>query len=65
MTNEVEMLYREAFFAKELLRVNEISYDEAKKRIMPYINKYNEVSKEKAKKFKVRPLILSFSSFIR
>jgi len=65
MTSDVEKLYVNANDAKALLRVNAISYDEAKRRIMPYIDKWNMVSKEKSKKFHVRPRKITFSSFIR
>jgi len=65
MTNEIEKLYIDANDAKALLRVNAISYDEAKRRIMPYIDMWNKVSIEKARKFHVSPRKITFASFIR
>jgi hypothetical protein len=65
MTDEVENLYIEANTAKELLKVNAITYEEAKRRVMPYLNKLNQVGKEKAKKFGLKARTVSFPSFIR
>jgi hypothetical protein len=65
MTLEIEKLFTNASDAKALLRVNAISYEEAKRRIMPYIDMWNKISMEKARKFHVSPKKISFASFIR
>ena len=65
MTDLVKKLYEDAFTAKDLLKVNKISYDKAKELCMPYIDAWNKLAKEKAKKFKISPKKITFSSFIR
>ena len=62
---DIEELRKEAFLAKDLLRHNVISYDEAKVRITPWLNAFNAVAKEKAKKYGVKAYKVSFASFIR
>ena len=43
----------------------EIDYAEAKKQANPLINKFNAVSREKAKKYNLRPKTISFAGFMR
>ena len=65
MNKEIEKMKRVAESAKALYHRNVISREEAKKDIEPYINAFNEKSKEIAKKFKQRPMKISFSKFVR
>jgi polyhydroxyalkanoate synthesis regulator phasin len=43
----------------------EISREEAKEYIMPYINACNEKSKEIAKKYGMKPKTISFGQYMR
>ena len=55
----------QAELAKMQLQYGAITYDEAKKMAKPYVDAFNEKSKEIAKKYKVRPKTISVSSFLR
>lgn len=50
---------------RALYRLNEVSRDEAKKFIMPYIEAFNQKSTEIAKKYGMRPKTITFAKFIR
>jgi len=61
----IEEMKENAFKAKELVQRGLITYDEAKTRIIPWLNAFNKVAKEKAKKFGIKAYSVTFSSFIR
>ncbi len=61
----LEEMKTKAFFNRELYRLGKISREEAKNNIMPYINKVNEIAKEKSLKYKVKFVKVNFSSFVR
>lgn len=65
MTIEVKELKGIAEEYRALYRLNKISREEAKQQIMPYINHFNERSKEIAKKYKMKPKTITFAKFIR
>lgn len=48
-----------------LYNSGQISREEAKEMIMPYVDAFNEVSIEKAKKFGMKPKKISFGQYIR
>lgn len=50
---------------KYLYKTGQISRDDAKLKIMPYIVKFNEKSIEIAKKYGMKPKKISFVTFIR
>ena len=58
-------LYEEALAIKKLYNVGIISREEAKNRIKPYANWFNEKSVEIAKKYNQKPQLFSFVSFMR
>lgn len=65
MTNEIKNLRDQAYYYKGLLLVGEIDINTAKDYIYPYIEEYNKKAIELAKKYKVSPKKLTFTSFIR
>lgn len=65
MTEETKALKAQAFEAKNKFMVGELSRDEAKKFVEPYLEAVNARSKELAKKFNMRPKLVSFSGFMR
>lgn len=58
-------LYNMAQEVKYLYRTNQITRKEAELRLIPYKNYFNELSKEKAKKYNQKPYKFSFESFMR
>lgn len=50
---------------KALYRMKEVSREEAKEKIMPYIETFNNKSTEIAKKYGMKPKTISFAKFIR
>ena len=57
----LDQMKEKSFHAKELVQRGLISYDEAKTRIMPWLNEFNKVAKEKAKKYGLKAYSVSFS----
>jgi hypothetical protein len=62
MKDELLMLAEEA---KVLYRANLITREEAKARIKPYADYYNETAARIAKKYNRKPQKFSFSAFMR
>ena len=65
MNEEVKELKGRAELAKVKLLYGEISYEEARLMVKPYVDLFNEKSKEIAKKYNVRPKMTSVSNFLR
>lgn len=65
VSDEVKQLFIKATTAKAKFKLGYITRTEAKMMIDPYIKKFNEVSKEKASKYNVKPKLISFSNFVR
>lgn len=65
MNVEVQNLKKNAEEFKALYRIKEVSRDQAKENIMPYIDAFNSKSKEIAKKYGMKPQTISFAKFIR
>ena len=62
---EIEKEKRLAEENRALYRLGEVSRDEAKKYIMPYIDAFNQKSTEIAKNYKMSPQKISFAKFCR
>lgn len=60
-----DKLKEEAFYYRDLLRAGAVSYDIAKEKIMPWLNYFNKVAKEKAKQHNLKSFKLTFASFVR
>lgn len=60
-----ESIRETAFMARAQLWQGRITYEEAKEKIQPFIDCFNAISTEKAKKYHLRARRISFSSFIR
>lgn len=58
-------LYEQALETKMLYRSGKISREEAKERIKPYVDFYNNKVVEIAKKYNKKPVKFSFASFMR
>lgn len=65
MTEETKALKEQAFEAKKNFMIGMLNRDEAKKLIDPYLAAVNKRSKELAKKFNMRPKLVSFTGFMR
>lgn len=65
MTEEVLEMKIKAEHASYLYNIGAIDREEAKKEIMPYLNKVNEKALELAKKYHQKPKKVTFSTFIR
>jgi len=65
MTEETKNLKLTANEAKFNYMTGKISRDEAIKLIKPYLQAVNEKSKEMAKKFGLRPKMVSVNGFMR
>lgn len=65
MNEEIKQLKQEAEVARAEYRTGCITRDEAKDRIMPYINAVNERSKKLAKKYNQKYKAVSLSVFLR
>ncbi len=61
----MEELKENAERGRILYNSGEISREEAKELIMPYIDAYNEKTTEIAKKYNMKPKKISFGQFIR
>jgi len=61
----MEELKERAEQSRVLYNRGEITRDEAKEYIMPYINTFNERSKEIAKKYSMKPKTISFGQYVR
>lgn len=65
MKAEVKELRDTAEKGKMLYRASQISIEEAKQMVMPYLNAVNKRAKELAKKYNQRPRSVNFYSFVR
>ncbi|MEK5205211.1 hypothetical protein NST55_28625 [Bacillus sp. FSL R10-2789] len=65
MEPKMKALSIQAEKARTLYHLKQISRDEAKKEIMPFIEMFNEKSKQIAKKFNQSPKLTTFSNFTR
>lgn len=65
MTDEVLEMKLRAEHASYLYNIGAITREEAKKEIMPYLNKVNEKAIEIAKKYNQRPKKVTFNTFVR
>lgn len=65
MNEEIKQLKQMAEIARAEYRTNHITREEAKERIMPYIDAVNERAKELAKKYNQKPKMASFNTFVR
>lgn len=65
MTEEVKRLMTVADQAKISYYQGYISYEEAKVKIMPYIKAVNKKSKEIAKKYNMKPRLVSMGDYMR
>ena len=54
-----------AEYSRELYRAGQITREEAKEKIMPYLDHCNERAKELAKKFNQKPKKMDFISYVR
>lgn len=61
----LEQIKEQAFIARDSYKAGFISREEAKRLIMPYINAFNDKSKEIAKKYNMKPKTISFIGFCR
>lgn len=62
---ELQQLKDDAFLARNLYKGGAIDREEARTRIMPYINAYNVKVVEIAKKYNQKPKKISFITFLR
>lgn len=58
-------LYYEALNIRDLYRRGEIDHKEAKLRIKKFEKMFNELSKEKADKYGMKPKLFNFNAFMR
>lgn len=65
MTNETRILYSKSLEARSKYRMGVIRREKAQEIIDPYIQAYNEKTKEISKKYNQRPKFISFSIFVR
>ena len=65
MEKTLDEIKDEAFLARALYKGNQITREQARERIMPYINMYNEKVVEIAKKYNQKPKKISFITFLR
>lgn len=65
MREEVKQLKGMAEKARTMLKIGEISYEEAKKLADPYIKAVNAKSVEIAKKYNQKPRKVTVSAFLR
>lgn len=62
---EAQQLKNIADEGKYLYKIGKITREEAKEKIMPYIQAFNEKSISIAKKYGMKPKKISFTSYIR
>ena len=60
-----KVFHMEAEKAKALYKTGCINRQEAEEHIIPYIEMFNERSKEIARKYNMKPRLISFSTFVR
>lgn len=60
-----EELKNIAFEAKQMYKAGLISRREAQEKIRPYIEYFNEFSKATARKYGLKPKLISFAGFVR
>lgn len=60
-----EELKRVAFEARQMYKAGLINRSEARDKIKPYIDYFNEFSKTAARKYGLKPKLISFSGFVR
>jgi len=65
MSDEMRLLKQNAEIAKRLYAVNLMTRDEAKEKIMPYINEVNKRGAELAKEYNQKPRLVNFSGYCR
>lgn len=65
MTVSTSELKHKAYVAKLMYQTGRISRAEAKAEIQPYIDLFNEKSKEIAKKYNQKAKTISFISYVR
>ncbi|WP_311080944.1 hypothetical protein [Paenibacillus polymyxa] len=65
MNPEIAALKERAESYKILYKTNQVSRDEALSNIQPYIDKVNAKATELAKKFNVRPKLVTVTGFLR
>jgi hypothetical protein len=70
MNKEIEKLKKQAFYYRDLLKLNAVNYNTAKEKIMPWINEFNKIAKEKSKRYNIKSYNIksyniSFTSFVR
>lgn len=65
MTTETKELKMQADEYKALYKMGKITRNEAAEYIMPYINAFNEKSKEIAKKYNMKPKTINFAGYLR
>lgn len=65
MNSEARELLVKAQKAKALYSIGKLNRSQARAEIDPYIQAFNNKSKEIAKKYNQRPKLMSFSQFVR
>lgn len=65
MTVATSDLKQKALIAKLMYQTNRITREEARTEIQPFIDLFNEKSKEIAKKYNQKPKTISFISYVR
>jgi hypothetical protein len=60
-----EEIKARAFEARDSYKAGFITRKEAQEMIIPYIKAFNEKSKEIAKKYNMKPKMISFAGFVR
>lgn len=63
--DEMEELKRKAEEGRILYNRGEISREEAKEYIMPYINYFNDKAKDIAKRYGMKPKTIDFGQYMR
>lgn len=61
----IEKIKEQAFLARDSYKAGFIDRKEAKKLIAPYIDMFNDKSREIAKKYNMKPKTISFAGFVR
>lgn len=65
MNAEIKKLKEQADAARFLYNKGEITRDECKEQVTPFIKAFNKRSKEIAKKYNQKPKTMDFISYIR
>lgn len=61
----MDTLYRQAMEARALYNTGIITQEEARRRVRPYEMRFNEKSRELARKYQQKPKLFSFAAFMR